>query len=102
MAINEKHIEYLKDIPKYKVKQLVEGDWSMDDADRMFDFIVKYKTEHDGNSPSNREIGAAVGISSTSVVRYKLDELVRRGKIRPRIDRQTRSIEVVGGSWTAA
>jgi len=44
----------------------------------MMDFIEKFSTES-GYPPSIREIGKAVGISSTSVVNYNLNRLVEEG-----------------------
>lgn len=60
----------------------------------VYEFIVKFKKEHDGNSPTIREIGAACNISSTSAVAYILKVLVRRGLIT--VDRD---ISVVGAEW---
>ncbi len=45
---------------------------------RMLDFIKSFSTES-GYPPSIREIGSAVGISSTSVVNYNLNRLVEEG-----------------------
>ncbi len=45
---------------------------------RMLDFIVAF-TDDNGYPPSIREIGEAVGISSTSVVNYNLNRLVEEG-----------------------
>lgn len=45
---------------------------------RMLDFIVHF-SEESGYPPSIREIGKAVGISSTSVVNYNLNRLVEEG-----------------------
>lgn len=45
---------------------------------RMLDFIKVFSTES-GYPPSIREIGSAVGISSTSVVNYNLNRLVEEG-----------------------
>jgi SOS-response transcriptional repressor LexA len=66
---------------------------------RIFDFIVAYKKEHDGNSPTSREIMDATYVSSTSVVHYHLYVLERDGKIIQN-RRTSRSIEIVGGTWT--
>ena len=44
----------------------------------MLDFIQKFNSEN-GYPPSIREIGKAVGISSTSVVNYNLNRLVDEG-----------------------
>lgn len=45
---------------------------------RMLDFIRKFSSRS-GYPPSIREIGGAVGISSTSVVNYNLNRLVEQG-----------------------
>jgi repressor LexA len=45
---------------------------------RMVDFIERWTAEN-GYPPSIREIGEAVGISSTSVVNYNLNRLVEEG-----------------------
>ncbi|MGA9532568.1 MAG: transcriptional repressor LexA [Anaerolineales bacterium] len=45
---------------------------------KMLDFIVSF-SEDSGYPPSIREIGKAVGISSTSVVNYNLNRLVEEG-----------------------
>lgn len=45
---------------------------------RMLDFIMEF-SEENGYPPSIREIGQAVGISSTSVVNYNLNRLVEEG-----------------------
>jgi repressor LexA len=45
---------------------------------RMLDFI-EYFSDESGYPPSIREIGKAVGISSTSVVNYNLNRLVEEG-----------------------
>jgi len=46
----------------------------------ILEFIQKFIEEND-YPPTIREIGAAVGISSTSVVNYNLDQLERKGRI---------------------
>src|SRR3954452_11636132 len=61
---------------------------------RILDFVVEYTSDH-GYPPSIREIGQAVGISSTSVVDYNLRALERGGLIRR--DREvSRGLGVVG------
>jgi SOS-response transcriptional repressors (RecA-mediated autopeptidases) len=67
---------------------------------RCYRFILKYKAEHDGNSPTIREIGEGCGVSSTSTVRFHLIGLERMGLIRSfHGANKTRKIEVVGGEW---
>lgn len=69
-------------------------------ADRVYHFIIAYKGEHDGNSPTVREIGNAVDGISTSRTDYLLGVLVGDGLIELGNKRRTRSIRVVGGHWT--
>lgn len=49
-------------------------------GNKILSFIDAYIKEH-GYSPTMREIGEAVGISSTSHVSYWIDRLVEEGKI---------------------
>lgn len=67
-------------------------------TERVFDFIVQYKSENDGNSPSIRDIMAHCAISSTSVVIYHLEKLERSERIE-RDYAGARSIRVRGGEW---
>ncbi len=71
-------------------------------AYRLFDFILKFKTEHDGNSPSIREIGNGCGINSTSLVKYYLGVLEGEGKItiERKVPGKNRMINVTGGNWS--
>lgn len=48
--------------------------------EQMIEFIHSYQDDH-GYPPTIREIGAAVGISSTSVVNYNLEKLEEQGRI---------------------
>lgn len=69
-------------------------------AIRIFKFIIAYKRNHDGNSPTIREIGRACGVSSTSMVRFYLDALTLAGKIEMAGGPgSSRSILVKGGKW---
>lgn len=68
-------------------------------ANRVFRYIVYYKMKHDGNSPSYREIMAGAGVSSSSMVSFYLDELVKAGRVRLSGEGAFRRIEVVGGRW---
>src|SRR5688500_6037426 len=62
----------------------------------IYDFIEEYAADH-GYPPSIREIGQAVGISSTSVVDYNLKALERYGLILR--DREvSRGVRTVGQS----
>ena len=61
---------------------------------QMLEFIQSFLSQH-GYPPSIRDIGAAVGISSTSVVDYNLNVLEKAGYIRR--DREiSRGIELLG------
>lgn len=77
-------------------------------------FVRSFTAAH-GYSPSMREIGDAVGLSSTSSVSYQLRELEAKGLIRrngqgsPRaivgaggvtISRED-ALVILGGSWTS-
>jgi hypothetical protein len=69
----------------------------------VYDFVVAYKKSHDGNSPTNREIMAGCGITTTSMVFWYLNKLQEMGMIRrpePEIgSRYAAKIEVIGGKW---
>ena len=69
-------------------------------AVKALDFIIRYKQDFDGNSPSLREIGQAVGTRSTSYTSFLLKELERFGKIRFPSDGR-RLIMVTGSEWKA-
>lgn len=58
------------------------------------EFVRRYVEEH-GFAPSVREIGKAVGISSTRAVKYHLDILVREGLLE-RSPGQARSLRAAG------
>lgn len=74
------------------------------DADRpvlhsreaVLQFLVEHALAHGGQSPTYREIGERVGISSLSVVRYVLDDLAEEGLILLPHKKKSRAIEVVG------
>lgn len=68
------------------------------DYDAVFDYIVEYKTAHDGLSPTLREIMDNCSISSTSVVSYILTQLEQEGKI-VRFGQKDRAIMIPGGRW---
>jgi SOS-response transcriptional repressor LexA len=71
-------------------------------VDQVYDFIVKFKSDHGGNSPTIREIADAVEIPSTSTVDYYLGILEHLGKIKRSDNKgESRMIEVIGGVWMA-
>lgn len=67
---------------------------------QIFNFIVKFKRAHDGNSPSLRQIADTFG-HSTSTVNYHLRLLETFGLLQLGGDGQSRMISVVGGTWVA-
>lgn len=70
------------------------------DTDKLFRLIVTYKREHDGNSPTLRELGELMDINSTSTIRNLLkDVLVVQGKIALEPLGETRKIMVDDGMW---
>ena len=68
-------------------------------AERILQFIIGFKRANDGNSPTLREISGACDVASTSVVRYHLGKLQRRGLIQMPKHGQCRMISVIGGRW---
>jgi DNA-binding MarR family transcriptional regulator len=69
---------------------------------RVYDFIVWYKKEYDGNSPSVREIAEAVEVASSSTIYIHIDKLVDEGLLyrHPHIDKgSARCLMVTGGEW---
>lgn len=69
------------------------------DRDEIFDWIVAFKTAHDGNSPTLAELMQQFQISSKSVVTYILNNLEDAGLIR-RTGYKARLICVSGGRWS--
>jgi SOS-response transcriptional repressor LexA len=49
------------------------------DYDEVYAWICDYKKEHDGNSPSLRQIRDHFGMASTNTVRYILKQLSEDG-----------------------
>ena len=64
----------------------------------ILDYLIAFKTEHDGVSPTRRQICDACNISSTGVVAHHLRQLERHGLIEMG-DQYTRGIGVTGGKW---
>lgn len=67
-------------------------------ADTIFGYIVDFKRQNDGISPTMREIGRFAGIDSTSHISWYLRRLQRDGKIEL-IKNGARGIVVKGGKW---
>jgi len=62
----------------------------------IYDYLIRFKRENDGLSPSIREIMDACDISSTSVVIYYLRDMQKAGQITMR---GKRGIAIIGGVW---
>jgi hypothetical protein len=64
----------------------------------ILEFVIGVKRANDGLSPTRRIIRDECNLSSTSVVKYILDELEREGKII-QSPGKAGGIKVVGGQW---
>ncbi len=64
----------------------------------VYQFIVKYKSEHCGNSPAIRDIMDHTNNSSTSMISRSMSRLAKLGYLR--LDPgKTRNITVTGSTW---
>ncbi len=63
----------------------------------VYAFLVQYKQEHDGNTPTTHEIAEGCCLSE-STVKYHLIRLEVENRICVTGDRR-RNIEIMGGSW---
>jgi len=64
----------------------------------VYDFIVAFKQDHDGSSPSVLEICKATGVNSTSMVRRYFTTLILLGMINYG-GRKSRMISIPGARW---
>ena len=62
-------------------------------------FIIRFKRDSGGDSPTIREIGRGVGITSNAVVAHHLGVLEERGYIIRGDDLKARRITIPGGRW---
>ena len=69
------------------------------DYDKILEYIIGYKKEYDGLSPSLRDIMAYFDISSTCVASHVLKALESEGKIIFKDKYISRGYMVVGGEW---
>ena len=65
----------------------------------IMDYLKQYKREHDGCSPSYRQIMAACNLKSTGTVSYQLQQLADCGYVWLPKDGTRGGIEIVGGQW---
>ena len=78
-----------------------EGEHLHRTAEAIYRYIIRHKRMHAGESPTRREIGAAVGLSSPSTVNCHLVALERAGRIRlARPAGKARMIMIPGASWS--
>ena len=63
----------------------------------VFGYIIQYKTDNDGLSPSYREICKELNIRSVSTVYYYIRKLEKQGKIA--MGKKASGIKVIGGRW---
>ena len=89
-----------KNVAQVVRQEVLKNIMSKYKPNKVFKFIVDFKKDHDGNSPTVREIAEKCEISSISTVSFILDELDESGKIELKNNGQSRQIQVVGGSWT--
>ncbi len=90
-------------ISRQRVEQVIEQEASSQDTfsrgkynpDLVLSFILNFKSTHDGNSPSFRQITRECGISTISVTADILRRLKNAGKIQIVNGR----IHVTGGHW---
>lgn len=68
-------------------------------AEAVYRYIIRYKRQHAGESPTRREIGAGVGLSSPSTVNCHLVALERAGRIRMGNRGKSRMITIPGAQW---
>lgn len=65
----------------------------------VLNYIIRFKRDNGGDSPTVREIMRGVGIPSTSSVLYSLNALDRAGLITRAGQRRNDRIAVKGGEW---
>lgn len=68
-------------------------------AEAMYRYIIRYKRQHAGDSPSRREICAAMGGLSLSIVSFHLTALERDGRIKLGRNGTARTIAIPGATW---
>ncbi|MCZ7666670.1 MAG: hypothetical protein M5U34_05270 [Chloroflexi bacterium] len=65
----------------------------------MLRLVIAYKTEHDGNAPSHRQIAEALGLVYTGDIKTYLDEPGGEGLPDASNYATDRHIMVMGGEW---
>lgn len=78
--------------------ELVKGQRVHPTTEAIYRYIIRHKRMHAGESPTRREIGAAVGLSSPSTVHIHLMTLHKAGVIRLGAGK-SRMISIPGAEW---
>jgi SOS-response transcriptional repressor LexA len=65
----------------------------------MYRYIVRFKRQTAGDSPTRREIQAALDLPSVSMVQHHLESLEAAGRIRRPSRGKARRIVVPGARW---
>jgi hypothetical protein len=68
-------------------------------ARRVYDFIVRFKINHNGDSPTTKELAKTKGVGSAYRLNRALKILESQGKITVNKDVRPTRISVVDGSW---
>lgn len=68
--------------------------------DALYDFIIAYKREYGGRSPTHVDLAAALGLKSKSNVRGRLERLAASGRI-VLAGNDSRNIAIPGERWLA-
>jgi SOS-response transcriptional repressor LexA len=68
-------------------------------TEQVYRFIVRYKRESGGVSPSMSEIARGTGIASNSTVNYHLCKLEESGRIVRDVGGRARHISIPGERW---
>ena len=66
----------------------------------IMDFLIEYKTSHDGCSPTIRQTTEAVGLKSHTTTWMHLRILEKEGVVRCGRRNKPCSIELAGGLWS--
>ena len=62
----------------------------------LFVFILHYKEDHDGNSPTYREMAKGIGVKSTNTVWVYIQDMIKAGVL----DVKDKKLRVVEGKWS--
>jgi len=67
--------------------------------EKLLFFIIRYKEENNGNSPSYREMCVGIDAGSTAVIQYHITKLEADGHIIVNRNK-ARSITIPNSQWT--